>query len=252
MSIISFEKDFFVEVIKGNVSGHSMVNKFGYNLSIDTGSVPEDVWNGGGLYAAFNATAAEIVEVFSSDAADDSAGTGARTVDLFGLDGSYNETSETVILDGVTPVNTVNSYLRLDRAIVITAGTGGSNAGVITARQSVTTANVFTAIPISRNQTNIAAYTIPAGKTGYLYSLGVTVSKATDTEAQFDLFVRPFGEVFQGKDPGVASKAGGQYIRNTHPWLEITEKSDIVVRVSSVGANGTQVDANFAILLVDN
>lgn len=63
-------KDFFFEIIKGNVPGHSAIHKFGRNADIDTSSGFETIWNGGGLYTGFDVIAAEIIDVRSSDAAD--------------------------------------------------------------------------------------------------------------------------------------------------------------------------------------
>jgi hypothetical protein len=51
MSYIS-NKDFLIEVAKGNVAGHAIVNKFGRNPDVDTGTDPEDVWTQGGVWAA--------------------------------------------------------------------------------------------------------------------------------------------------------------------------------------------------------
>ncbi len=40
-----------LEIAKGNVPGHSTVNKFGRNTDIDT-AAKEDIWDGGGLWVA--------------------------------------------------------------------------------------------------------------------------------------------------------------------------------------------------------
>ena len=68
-------------------------NKYGHNDSVSTGSCPEDVWEGGGLYTGFNATAAEELTLVSSsthDVGSDKAtgtitgGTGSSIVDAEG------------------------------------------------------------------------------------------------------------------------------------------------------------------------
>jgi len=38
--------NFYLEVAKGNVPGHTHVNKYGHNEEITTASDPEDVWGG--------------------------------------------------------------------------------------------------------------------------------------------------------------------------------------------------------------
>ena len=62
--------DFETEVALDNVSEYEIDTKFGRNPDIDTGSTPEDLWNGGSVYTGFNATQDEDIEVFSANAAD--------------------------------------------------------------------------------------------------------------------------------------------------------------------------------------
>lgn len=75
-------------IVEDRVPGRSYVLKFGRNVDIDTATVPEDLWNGGGVYAGFPTGAAEEFEVFSSSAS-------ANNLDVIGgfdlllvLDGS--------------------------------------------------------------------------------------------------------------------------------------------------------------------
>jgi hypothetical protein len=66
---VLFASDFLLEVAKGTIPGHRIINKFGYNPEVDTGTDPEDVFAGGGIYNFFP-TVAQSVEVDSTDAAD--------------------------------------------------------------------------------------------------------------------------------------------------------------------------------------
>ena len=61
--------DFMLEVAKGNIPGHSQMNKYGHNELVTAASDPEDVWGGGGLYA-FYFTANQTVEAVSTDVDD--------------------------------------------------------------------------------------------------------------------------------------------------------------------------------------
>ena len=130
-----FSKDFYLEVAKGNVAGHSAINKFGHNPSIATNTDPEDVWSGGDLYAFYPATA-QAMEVLSDDDEDGGAGgdTGALTIQVYGLDTNWLEIEETVILNGTTIVNLANTYIRMYRVMVLTAGSAGTNVGNIDVR----------------------------------------------------------------------------------------------------------------------
>lgn len=184
--------DFETRVSVGGVPGYSIVNKFGTNADIDSGTVPEDVCEVGGAYTGW-ATAAETVQVLSSSANDASAGTGARTVRMTGLDSSYAQISETVTLNGTSGVTTTNSFLRVHTATVLTAGSGGVNAGDITFRQSTTTANIFLFMLAGRNQTNCSAYTVPAGKTAYMKHLTSAVGGTANAAINGQIWTRSFG-----------------------------------------------------------
>ncbi len=248
-------KDFFFEVAKGNIAGHAALHKFGLNADIDAASGFEAIWNGGGDYTGHNATAAEVVTVVSGSVADAAAGTGARTVQIFGLDASYEEQSETVTLNGTTAVDSANSYIRLDRAVVLTAGSGGVNAGAITIAQKVTTANVFVVMPAGYNATMIAATTIPANKVGYLAGWFATMAKAAAGAifANVRLVVTPFGETAQVKEEMVLASTGTSGMRREYrvpKAADMTAKADVVI-TADVDGDDSSVAASFDLILVD-
>jgi hypothetical protein len=70
------------------------------------------------------------LQVSSSSTNDTSAGTGARTINVDGLDHTWNPISETITLNGQNPVNTTDTnWLRINKIWVETAGSGGVNEG---------------------------------------------------------------------------------------------------------------------------
>jgi hypothetical protein len=144
------------------------VTVFGFNPDVDQTEVT--VWPHTGLIS--HPAAALQMNVSSSNAADTSAGTGARTVLIQGLDANYNEISEVVTLNGQTAVTTANSYLRINYAMVVTAGSGKSAAGDIYIGTGTVTAGVpatvYDLIKFNYNDTVTGHYTVPAGHTAYL------------------------------------------------------------------------------------
>lgn len=134
----------------------------------------------GGVYA--NPASASVLTIVSTSANDDSAGTGARTVIIEGLDANYAEITETVIMDGTTPVTTTNSFIRVFGMIVDTAGSATFPAGNITAKISSTTYAQLTA---GYNLSYNSNYTVPAGKTAYILHGGATSSAATIMNVSF-------------------------------------------------------------------
>jgi len=242
-----------LRVRRGEIPGLSILTKFGRNPEIDIDDGFEDVWNGGGTYTGFNATAAETVEVFSASADDTSAGTGARTLRLIGLDASFNEQTEDAILNGLTPVDTVNQYLRIDRAIVLTAGSGATNAGELIIRQKTTTANVFCQLPTGINQTLICCYTVPAGKTAYLLSGFVALAKKGNQSSEVKLLSRSVGGVFTVIQWQAVSSNGSSYmpLTNVMPGAALSAGTDVKVSANT-DTNNTGMSAQLEFLLVDD
>jgi hypothetical protein len=159
---------FELQVSRGQITWHQSITVFGYNGDVDT-SV-ETVWPQGGLLA-FPAAALQL-SVSSSNAADTSAGTGARTVYLEGLDASHNVISEIVTLNGQTAVTTTKSYLHINNCYVRTAGSGETAAGTIYFGTGTVTAGVpatvYDVIAFDYNARVTGSYTVPAGYTAYV------------------------------------------------------------------------------------
>src|SRR3972149_2497177 len=111
VGIIGGHRNYGIEVAFGAVPGHTRVSALGSNPDVDTGTLPEDVWDGGGLYPFM--TAATFLEVLSSSVNDSAAGTGARTITLFGLNASYVPVNQVITLNGVTPVAIPTALFRI-------------------------------------------------------------------------------------------------------------------------------------------
>jgi hypothetical protein len=177
-------ENFALQVARGQVQGHSAITIFGYNPDVDTSE--ESVWPDGGTVP--HPTAASVLKVSSSDAADASpSGTGARSVLITGLNGSYDEVSETVVLNGQTAVNTVNSYLYVNGLTVTSVGSGGANAGNINVGTGTVTSGVpavlYDMIAIGYNNRTTGHYCVPAGYTGFLIYGLFTAGQASGSTA---------------------------------------------------------------------
>lgn len=236
--------DFLTEVAKGNVSGHRLIYKSGVNPDVDTAAV-ESVWGGGGLYT-FPAAAA-TVSCVSDSGLDTAAGTGARTVTILGLNASYVEISETVTLNGIVPVLTVASFLRINGVVVATAGSGATNAGNLTFLIGATTAAYMA---VGYAAANAAVVTVPAGYTAYL--LNVAVSSTNNTASSLGVVLRATtginGILAICDSYGSHSQSGGN-TRDYPAPLTLPEKTDIRFD-AIVGANNNEVQVSFSTLLV--
>jgi hypothetical protein len=120
--------DYRTEVALGLRQGHMLWNKFGHNSDVDSAST-EVVAEFGGSFVPL--TAASTLDLVSDDAQDDSTGTGARSVVVYGIDADHKSQIEVIALNGTTPVTSSNSYLGVNRIAVYLAGSGQTNAGTI-------------------------------------------------------------------------------------------------------------------------
>jgi hypothetical protein len=241
-------------VALGAVRRVTNVSKFGANRVVDTGTVPETVWEVGGLYP-YQSTP-QLLEVFGGVNDDeDAAGTGAWTVEVQGLDANWEPQTATVVMNGVTPVAIPTlTWLRIFRAKVLTAGSTHSNVGAITIRIAGAGATLAQIIA-TLGQTTMATYTVPAGRTAFVKSFTLSVLFGTGGGGQADvaLFVRDnavANAAFQ-----IKSECGGRSGASSREFvvpLEFTEKTDIEARVLDVSNNATSVTAEFDLVLVEN
>jgi len=252
ISRVGTSEPFELQVSRGQIAYHESLFKFGFNPDVDDSL--ETVWAEGGLYSYLSS--ATVLKVSSSSANDTSAGTGARTVELFGLDADYDEINETVTLSGQTAVNTTQSFLRVNRMIVRSAGTGGTNAGVIYAGTGTVTAGVpankYATVAAGDGQSLMALWTVPRGYTAYVTQTDITVATTQNNKyATITFLARPFGEVFQVKDKFVKSESGHMQVY-TFP-LKFEEKTDLEMRCigDSSGAN-IAVSAAFDVVYIQN
>ena len=232
ISRVRTSEPFELQVARGQISYHKTNFKFGFNSDID--DALETVWAQGGLYTYLST--ASTLYISSSSTADTAAGTGARNVTVSGLDADWNEVSVTVDLNGYTGVQlgTASNWIRVNRIIVNTAGTGGQNAGVLYVGTEATPTlgvptNKYATVAIGDNQTLMCVWTVPAGYTAYLTQTDVTVATTQNNKyCTTSIVARPYGAVFQVKDRFV--KAESSHTQAYTFPLKFTEKTDIEVR----------------------
>ena len=244
----SAEIDFYLSVAKGDFTGYSNVSKFGINSTVGSGGF-ESIWEGSNAYPW--PTAAATLSVVSASANDASGGTGARTVEIQGLDSSWNLLTETITMNGLTPVVTTGSFLRVFRARVVTAGSSETNEGTITMNHT-TSGDLLAQISfntIGQGQTLMALYTIPAGKTGFI--ININFSSAKDSEHTFRLMTRDntvTDAAWNAKE--YASARGGFNNWRKFAINKVTEKTDIDFQ--AIANNASACNGGFELILIDN
>lgn len=242
---MTVQEPYELQVAKGQIVGASSVNKFGANSNV--GTTEETIWtNGGNITWPAAAFTAYIV---SSDAADTSAGTGARTVTVSGLDADYKDKTVSVTLNGTSTVAISGTWLRINRAFVTSSGTGGAAAGTITI-QDVGATVVYANLGLG-NQTQMAVYTVPAGHTLYVDQITFTAAVSTGTNsAAAKLNTRDFGSnTFRTRY--IADLQSGELINSLQYPLALPEKTDIEAR-AVMSAGTASIAAFFEGVLIAN
>lgn len=255
ISRVGKTEPFELQVARGQISYHKTQFKFGFNPDIDNSL--ETIWAQGGLYTYLSS--ASTLYISSSSGFDDLGSTGATSAKVSGLDANYNEISVTVDLDGQTGVQLgdASNWIRVNRIQVMSAGSGGANAGVLYVGTEATPSsgvptNKYATVAIGDNQTLMALWTVPAGYTAYLTQLDVTV--ATEQNNKFttiSTLARPFGGVFNVVDRFVKSESS-HHQGYSFP-LKFTEKTDIEVRGIASSSNADcAVSAAMDFIYIEN
>jgi hypothetical protein len=242
---------FDLQVARSQIMDHTSFCQFGINNTV--GQANETIWIGSSLYSF--PTSASVLKVSSSSTDDSSAGTGAQTIQIQGLNAAYEPVTETVTLDGQTPVNTTNSYIRVNKMIVLTAGSGGTSAGFIYAGTGDVTDGVPAVIVnqtgLLANETESAFYTVPAGYTAYINMWTMSSGNTTaNTWTRFTLRIRPFGGVFGIKAQYHIPGNGIYECAAAYP-IAIPEKSDLDIWGYTSGGTAL-VSSQLQIVLIKN
>ena len=244
-------KNFFLEVARGNVAGYSGIHKFGRNVA--AGTSEEQIQFGGGTLVPL--TAAVNIEAISDDANDTAAGSNARTIRIWGVDGNFNAITEDITLAGLSASTaTTQTFLRVYRGRVLTTGTYNTkNVGNIFIRVSGAGA-IQATIVADTSVTETTHYTIANGYTGYLVRVAIEVDSSKSariimhSRGNTNLTTAPFDPVAHVHTwDGVK---GGLPLDLKEPHI-FAAKTDIWF-TSIAGAVSTPLEADYDLILVQD
>ena len=180
-------QDYLYGVAKNTIPNHTTWQKVGFTPTMTT--AVSDIWSLGGLMNR-PPTGGIQMEVVSSSAADDTGGTGARTVRIYYLDATWTEKTETVTLDGTNPVDTVaTDIFRVNGFRVITTGTALAPVGNISLRNTAGTVT-YSYITAGFTRARNSAFTVPVGKVLYITNFVVSFGYASNSTHYCRLFTR--------------------------------------------------------------
>lgn len=249
----------------GEIPGITHVDISGWNPAVNT--TFEVAWGESAAYTPL-LVAMSTPYCASNDANDTSAGTGARTISVTGVNTSFARFTETVTMNGTTSVNLATaSVLFIDKITVLTAGSGLVNAGIIQCGTGANTggdpAVTHAYLPISSTTAVPAAgagggnisqnfmYGVPASYTLICKDLTLTSYLATTVigiAAVVDGYTNSTG-VFKRYAYLAGNNAGGQP-SNYAGFIVFPEKTLILGKVVSTGA--TVANLSMQCLLISN
>jgi len=235
--------------MSGNLSDRGFLDwtQVGENPDVDKATVPEAIWPLGGVYP-FPAAAA-ATDIVSDSADDAAAGTGARFVQVTGLDAEYRAIVEIVQMDGVTPVTLKNQFLRINRVQVGMAGSAGSNVGEIIVRHpGPVTIGV---IRPDTGRSQMAIYTVGDNIVEQAWLTQVFTSLLGEVAGSVTLAIqaRPFGGAwvnFGAANPGAT---GGLFKIALDPWAPLARRTDLRIRAVFASTVNLSVMAGFQIVI---
>ena len=220
-----------LSIQRGNVGNFSGVHKFGLNTAVGSSDF-ETVWDGNNTYTYPSSSGTATAT--SSDS-DDNTG----TVKIFGLDSNYDLAEETLTIGG--SAGTV-SFIRVFRAVMVSANTGTANVGTITITVSSTT---VAQIRAGYGQTLMCVYTIPRKYNAYLMQIDLGSSKDLENEIRFISKEIDNGNVWNTK--AFITTRGGFVEKNYVVPVKFTEKTDLEL-VAKASATSS-VSAGFELIL---
>lgn len=253
MSFFGTPRDVNLEIPKGNIPGHSWINKFGRSTAITTGNTWE-IWDGNAAYVW--PTAATITKVKQ---ATDQVGTdGEVTIEVQGLDANWAAVTQEVQLhdaDTTTEMPLTTPLIRVFRMKCKDVITLADDVSCVATGGGTT----YATITAGNNQTLMAIYTVPTGVTAYMtcYYGSVNPGGGAPTTFNISLWAAPFItnrlarqlKHIQGISADIDAK--GQLQHFFHPYYKFDAKSDIFLTGSPAGAS-VDVSAGFDLILVDD
>ena len=243
--------DFWLDLAAGNLTGKTGVNKFGRNPSIADGTT-EEIWDGSAVYS-FPTTS---LMTSISQTTDQAAMRGA-TIEVQGLDANWDLVVQNATLnasDTTTVVTLATPLIRCFRMKVLANVVGDSDIRVHNAGET----QDYAVISAGNNQTEMAIYTVPNGKTAYMVSYYSSLNSSAQVgptgltirmwERDNDNVYAPMIKHVTGLDPDATSTLPQHDYR---PYKKITQKTDLWITASPTG-KAADVSAGFDLILVDN
>jgi hypothetical protein len=249
--------DFFLDAANGGITGLEVIRVWGQNPDVDTGTLPEDIWDSGGTYN-YTAAGGATHYISSSNNGD----TQDVTINLLSQDASGDWNEETFDFTLVGQAKTAITTTSGDDPVRILSVVNGSGVTLLGDVYVYENSAVVAGVPsdaskirakilIGNDRTYMAMYTIPSGKTGYLYKRACGLANATATTLESRWQKRLVGASFQ-MDTRVTldNSVISQYSEEFPLPESLAAKTDIKWTAQVVGADNSAITGAFELLLL--
>jgi hypothetical protein len=252
--------DFFIEVAKGNVPKHSLIVVLGRNADVDTTIVDMGMLDVNFTWLTVGTTLTAV----STDASDTLLGTGARTIEIDGLEAvTFDPITEIIEMDGTTTtVATTQSFIRINKTKVLTAGayastTVGANNGNISIIPSGGGAvqSYIADVEIDPGASQDFKYTVPNGYTAIVVGAGANIDSTKTGTMVFtirpdaDIITAPFSS--KVSTINIAGFAGLHTVQRESLNFKLLAKTDMWAS-GVAGVNNTEMEVSARILLIED
>lgn len=249
-ALVTRPLDFNMMASKGLYEGHRPIRKDGLVSITTAGSVSETafapIWlNGSSLspYTGFPASE-EPLEIVV-------AGADIGTVYYSYLE---NEDSDDYVFGSIA-ISGAGSYLpahdcfRCGFAYFECSTRGTTNAGAITLRQSVTTANIFCIIRANEGQTYCSAHSTPKTSSGHVDRITGAIRGGNNTYAEGFFYFAKFDKGYTFRYPFTINQSG-IYFDDGDFMDKIGAGYDVMPVITKVGANNTTINVMWRFIQV--
>jgi hypothetical protein len=235
--------DFNLMVAENLYQNRTNTIKDGINEDIDTGSVPEDIWNNGGVYTGFVDTtdAGEIV-VAGAD-------TGTIYYSYMASDTDLDYTFGTIAIAGAGTYVLGHNIWRSNFAYFVSSTPTVFNVSLITLRHTATPANIFWSISIGYSQTFCSAYTVPYKSAIYLDRISGSMRGSSTGSLDGFFYFKPYGESPRYRFP-FELQYGTIYFDEIDYLVKIPERVDLIPRILTSSANNLSAKISYRFIKV--
>lgn len=251
-----FSPEFAIRVALGKVSGWTRVTALGHLPTVNSSTVPEDIWTNGGIYPWLDS--ATLVKIRSDNAADAPGGAGCQSARVNAIaDTTFLEAPVTVTLNGTTDVNLASPIGACNGLLGILPGVANAfvtNVGTITLRRQDND-EVLAVIPPGRGISQQSQFTVPAGKTLVILGLEAALTALSgtgDRVVDVDTFFQAPGQIYRLPRRIQATDKGPTNLE-PRTCIIVPEKNRFQLRCTAVSSvSDTSVNGAFEAFLVTN